>query len=133
MPEFDDRSTKRIVEVVRYVEGQPRNTPPQVAGPAPLVMDTWGVTTTPITARLGNTPGTGSVQLYYYDHLSNVFTISSGSPVTVKNWTGTGLASGLWIELKYKHGALFVEGNDCSTVAVPTSTGGDTPTSPGGS
>jgi hypothetical protein len=92
------------------VEG-PFGTTLSVTFPPPAYL---GITTTPIGPRSGKTPGTGTVQPYGWNG-TQLYIL--GSPLQVRNWTGSTIGTNLWIEYNYKYGIPWFNGNDCSGVA----------------
>lgn len=73
-----------------------------------------GISTSSITARSSKTPGHGTVQPYSYNGTALA---ESGAPIKVYNWTGTVVATSKWVQYMQIDGAIFLVGNDCSTVA----------------
>jgi hypothetical protein len=112
MPEFDDQSIKRIVEAVRYVEGQPRGTVPGLDGGREIPWNRLGITTSTLTARSSKTPGYGTVQPYYFS-ISTGLLVSTGSAITIKNWTSAVVPTNVWVKYIVIDGVLFYDGYDC--------------------
>lgn len=63
MPEFDERSCRRIAEAVRRVELAPRNDPGRPAGPRIVLPTRYAIVSEAIGARSGTTLGSGKATL----------------------------------------------------------------------
>lgn len=115
MPGFDKQSARRIAEAVRYVEKSPRNrverpTPPVVVIPVHI-----GKTTTPITARAGDVPGSGLVQPRLFNGAD--FATLLGAPIRVLNDTGATVPAAVFVKYTIVDGSPFLLTQDCSGVA----------------
>ena len=60
-------AARRLLEVGRYVEQQPRSAAPEIAGPVQFGGATMLLTTTAISRGAGNTPGTGLGKVQQFD------------------------------------------------------------------
>jgi hypothetical protein len=114
MAGFNKNSAKRIAKVVRRVEGLPRGQIGTRTPPTVVPIGKYGITTTTLTARSSKTAGYGNIQPYTFN--GTIFVLT-GSPVKIFNWTGSVIASNLWINYVSADGYLFFNGNDCSGVA----------------
>src|SRR4051794_11846169 len=114
MPGFDEDSARRISKVVRRVEGYPVNSIQEPQGPRIVPFKKLGITSSAITARSSKTPGSGTVQPYLFNGSTLV---SQGPTRTIRNWTGTAVATNKWVCFEVIDGHLFLDGTDCSSVA----------------
>jgi hypothetical protein len=90
MPEFDERSCQRIVNAVRFVEGQPRNVPLDAVGPrSGFGLVNLHVTTAcnPMTGATPGANGRGKIQKFdgttYSDLSTDVYPIINDTEKTV--------------------------------------------------
>jgi hypothetical protein len=63
-------SARRVFEVGRYIEQQPRSSAPVIAGPDPTGVATMVLTTTQVTRGSGATPGAGSGKIQKFNGTS---------------------------------------------------------------
>jgi hypothetical protein len=111
---FSPDSSRRIAQAVRHVEKSPRRAQIGRAAPPTIVLPSFlGITTTTITARAGKTPGSGTVQPYFFNGATLV---TRGPTVKVYNWTGGVVDSPKWIEYNWMYGVFWLNGTDCSGI-----------------
>jgi hypothetical protein len=113
---FSTDSARRIARVTRDAEMTARGDVGRGQGANIKPLEMVGITTTAITARSGKTPGSGKVQPYY-DNGTVLVEDANQEPVTVKNWTGSAVASDIWVKYTVISGFLYLDGTDCSGVA----------------
>jgi hypothetical protein len=109
---FSRRDAERVKRVVLQAERAFQNAPPRGATKGGLRNLRHAKTTTTVSARSGNTIGSGSADLYYVSGS----TLTAESPtinVTVKNSFGTALASGKWVIIEPISGEWFLVAADC--------------------
>lgn len=112
---IDGDTARRLGNAVRRVEAMPLSSGSGTRKPIITLVFKIGVLTTSMTARAGLTPGSGTVQPYTFNGTALA---SSGSTITVYNWTGSTVTSGTVVNYATMDGYFFLVGNDCSGEAI---------------
>lgn len=119
MAEFDERSVKRIVDAVHFVEGQPRNTVATGRGGLPAFTAKYAITSSTITAadptatpkKLGK--GTATLQLVTYDSSGNATYAAMSYPDVTVYTGGASIASGRLVQVKEIDGRWHIDVDYC--------------------
>ena len=112
----DKDSLKRVFDVTRYVEAQPRYRPARGCGPDNHIQAVYGVTSSVITAKSGSTLGHGTATLQYVTLSGSTYTyqaIPSIPDVTVLNGGSTSVPSGSLVVLDFVSGYWALVGVFC--------------------
>ncbi len=110
---FDERSARRIAQVVRDRERDPRKRPQRAATPSVVLPTRNAMTTSTITARSGSTKGTGTVTLYVDDATGTGNDVVLQAGVTVWNPYTASIASGTWVVVAIVDGLPQIQGASC--------------------